>query len=314
MPDADLVVEVQTEVVPPPIEEKTKEAELPKIEPIEDLRAQFDALKSSQEAEKQGREAAQAEAARERQRATAAEAERDKVKTDLSESNVSAVDSALAAAKAEADNYQREQQTAFETGDFKAASDAGRKMAKAEARISLLEEGKANLIERKTEAPKREERQAAPPETKSQAWLRTHPQYAVPDTPLANKATAAHYAALAEGLSVDTDAYIDFCETQLGLKAKPAEKTTERQPENRTRAMPGAPVSRDDTPTGGQASPTRVTLTPGEVRAANDGTVVWNHNDPKVGAVKGTPVGNVEYARRKIAMQKEGRYGVLSDS
>lgn len=314
MPDADLVVEVQTEVVPPSVDEAKKEAELPKIEPIEDLRAQFDALKSTQEADKAAAQAARDEAARERQARERAEADVAKVRTDLTESNVSAVDSALAAAKAEADNFQREQQTAFEAGDFKAASDAGRKMARAEATISRLEEGKANLIERKTEQPKREDRQAVQQqETRSQAWLRTHPNYNIPGSSENFEAIAAHNKAMAKRIAVDSDAYFDFVETELGLKASPKPNGAERQPENRTRAMPGAPVSRDDTPTGGQPSPTRVTLTRGEVEAAEH-TLTWNYTDPKIGAVKGQPIGTKEYARRKIAMQKEGRYGVLSDS
>ena len=53
---------------------------------------------------------------------------------------------------------------------------------------------------------------------------------------------------------------------------------------------------------------TEVRLTAGEARAATDGSVVWTYDDPKGKFKKNDPVGTQEYARRKLAMQKQGRY------
>jgi len=67
---------------------------------------------------------------------------------------------------------------------------------------------------------------------------------------------------------------------------------------------PAAPISRGD---GGDISsgggPAVIKLTPGEARAATDGSIVWNS-----GPSKGEPIGVKEYARRKSIMMKQGHY------
>lgn len=321
MPDADLVVEVPIDAPPAVVTEKEpepkQEAKLPPIEPVADLKKQFEELSARQADDRRAAETARADADKAAADAKAAREETAKLRTERDESNVSAVDNAIAAAKAEADGFQREQQTAFETGDFAKASEFGRKMANAEARVGRLEDGKADLQALKPE-PRTEPAkptQADPFETaisgatpRAQKWLRGHPTF-VTDPNLNRKANIAHLKAIDEGHVIDSDAYYDFCERELGLKEAP------KQPETRrTASMPAAPVSRETTPSGGSLTPTQVTLSPGEQQRATDGTLVWNYNDPKLGAVKGQPIGIKEMARRKMSMQKEGRYGVLSDS
>lgn len=319
MPDADLVIEldapepvvVEKEPAPQPVVETKPAAVVP---PVEDLKGQLAELTKTAERERGEKEAARAEAVRLAAEATQAKDALAKVHTDLAESNVSAVESAIAAAKAEADGYQRDQQAAFENGDYAKAADFGRKMAKAEAKIVRLEEGKDDLETLRAQPKKPEatpqpaaqadpfERVVASASPKAQTWLRAHPEF-VKDEGKARKAQIAHLSAIDNGLTVDSDAYFDFCEQQLGLKAKP-----EPQPTTRTTSMPAAPVSRDATPSGGQTTPTQVSLTPGEQRNATDGTIVWNYNDPKVGAVKGQAIGLKEMARRKIALKAAGAY------
>ncbi len=72
--------------------------------------------------------------------------------------------------------------------------------------------------------------------------------------------------------------------------------------------MPAAPVSRETSPSGGQMTSTKVTLTPGEVANATDGTIVHNWNDPGGKFKKGDPIGIQEMARRKAKMTADGVY------
>lgn len=333
MLDDDLVVEIpasEPEVKEVPKAEAkpeiVKKAEEPVVDPVADLKNQLATMSAE-------RVAATQEAERVRQELARSEEAKAKAETALGESNVSVIDNALAAAQSEADGFQREQQGAFEAGDFAKAADFGRKMAKAEARVAQLESGKADLEYRaKAEAakpkvePKAEQRSSDPFEAtlsgltqRTAKWMRdqkTAGRDYITDKKLSAQAASAHYAALAEGLSVDTDPYFEFCETRLGLRkaAEPEPAPKANGGAQRTTTMPAAPVTRESSPSGGQLSATKVVLTPGEQRAAQDGTVVWNVTDPARGAVKNEPVGLREYARRKLEMQKEGRYGVLSDS
>ncbi len=181
-----------------------------------------------------------------------------------------------------------------------------------------LEEGKADLEARKVEPPKEPQRTQEPPADpfeaaiaqsapKAQEWLRAHPEY-VTNQKLSLKAAAAHNDALAEGLTANSDEYFDHCERFLGLKKDEGNGAAKPAPQPRTRTMPAAPVSREGASMNGELTPSQVKLSPGEQRAAVDGSVTWSYSDPKTGAIKGEPVGLKEYARRKMIMQKEGHY------
>lgn len=321
MADADLIVEVEAPTAA--VVETTLAAEVkpepaakpaPKVEaapdPVVDLKAQLDAMQAARTAETTRAQRAEADAA-------AARADAAKAHSAVVDANISTVDSAIAAAQAEADGHARDQEAALAGGNFKLAAELGRKAARAEARIERLEEGKADLAARKAEPPKPQSTQS-PQQTafdqaiagsapRAQAWLRAHPTY-VTDPELNAQAALAHQRAMKQGLAPDSDAYFDFCERDLGLKQAPAAETKPAKPQQRATPMASAPVSRDGAPSGGALTSTQVTLTPGEQRAATDGSVVWNHSDPKTGAVKDAPVGLKEYARRKAAMTSQGRY------
>ncbi len=317
MADTDLVVEVEPVVTEPVVETKTAEPEKkaePKTDPVADLKQQLVELEAAKTAETSARQRAESEAATARAEATKQAGEVAKAKVSLTESNISAVDNAIAAAEAEAEGFARDQVAALAAGKFDDAAAFGRKAARAEARIERLQEGKSDLEARKNEAPKTETRspQADAFETviaqstpRAQQWLRAHPTY-VTDPSLNRKANIAHLKALDKGLEVDSDAYFEFAEQELGLKQAPEVKTEPKQ--KQTKAMPSAPVSRDSSPTGGALSSTQVTLTPGEVARATDGTIVHNYNDPNGKFKKGEAIGVKEYARRKLALQQQGAY------
>jgi hypothetical protein len=321
MSDTNLVVEVEAlapvvETTPELVIEKKpepqKKAEATPPEPVDDLKAQLVTLRAQQTADATARQRAEADAA-------AARADVAKAQGQVVDANISTVDSAIAAASAESEGFARDQEAAMVAGNFKLAAELGRKAARAEARIERLEEGKADLAARKTEAPRTSgtqqqqpaqvdpfERAVAGATPRAQTWLRAHPTY-VTDPELGAQANLAHQRAIKAGLAVDSDAYFDFCERDLGLKQAPALNVVADNTRQAS-AMASAPVSREGAPSGGTLTSTKVTLTPGEQRAANDGSVVWNYTDPKIGAIKGSPVGTREYARRKAAMTSEGRY------
>lgn len=317
MPDADLIVEVDAPapvvVETTPATEATPEPALKpaKVEPgpVEDLKAQLETLQAARTADATARQRAEADA-------HAARAEATQAKAAVVDANISTVDSAIAAAAAEAEGFARDQEAALAASNWKLAAELGRKAARAEARIEQLEDGKATLAARKAEPPKPQaqtvqqtafEQAISGSAPRAQAWLRAHPTY-VTDPELNAQAALAHQRAMKQGIAPDSDAYFDFCERDLGLKQAPVVETKPPKPQQRAAAMPSAPVSRDGGASGGSLSPTSVTLTPGEQRAATDGSVVWNYSDPKIGAVKGNPVGLKEYAKRKAAMTQDGRY------
>lgn len=318
IPADDGIAPVQVEPKPEPVVVKT--APEPKTETTEDEAVKD--LKNQVETLRTGKAKAEADAQRERDRAAKVSQDLVKARGDVVDTQANAIENAIAAAQAEGAAAVRDYQTAMETGDFAKAGEAQRKISRAEARAIRLEEAQADLEARKS-APqpepeaRRTEAPADPFETaiaslspRSQTWLRQHKEF-VTDPKLNMKANAAHLDAMAEGYIPDSDAYFDFCEGRLGLKAEAEpEPQDEPKPKPRTRtAMPAAPVSRNGaSPTHGNLGANQIMLTPGEQRAATDGTVVHNYDDPNGKFKKGEPVGLREYARRKAAMNKDGLY------
>lgn len=289
------------------------------------LRAQLKAQEDARAAESQRATRAEAEVIRQREAVERAQADLVKERGRAADSESSAMESAIAAAQSEADAAARDYQSAFEAGDSGRATEAQRKMARAEARVIHFQGAKADLEVRKAETPERPQEQPrqerpAPVDQletaianmspRSGAWLRKHREFFDDEVKNA-EANLAHKKALKEGFIPDSDAYFDRCEQLLGLKEDELDESPQQQqPRKPTRkpAMPAAPVSRDASPSNGNLGHGQVVLTPGEQRAAQDGTVVWNADDPSGKFKKGDPVGLKEYARRKAAMQGEGRY------
>lgn len=324
MADEDILIDLPADVEAPLVEKEPKEpvkVETTKTgedEGVESLRTQFKSLEQRADDERKARERSDQEAQRAREDARLAQEEVAQARTEVVESQAAVIENAIAAAKAEADTAQRDYQAAYDTGDGAKMAESQRRMARAEAKLLRFDEAKEDIATRKAEpAPRREpQRQADPFEQalskvspRAQTWFRDHPEY-VTDQNKNLQAGAAHNMAVSKGFIPDSDAYFDYCEKFLGLKEEPkVDPQPERIPTKQRTAMPSAPVSRESpTPTNGNLGHGQIVLTPGEQRAATDGSVVWNMTDPKTGAVKGQPVGLKEYARRKAAMTTDGRY------
>ena len=293
-----------------------KKVESANDDALEDLKTQYAGLQGQVTTANQ-------RAARAEEDARTARQQLDESNLRAHESDKRAIDGGLQAAKEEADAAQAEYERAFEAGDAKAAATAQRKIARAEANILRLTEAADNLGE--APKPKADQRRVDPAAgtgdgDRTEAWIQTRSPAAqtflrkhldaVRDPARYRRIEAAHHHAVAEGIEVESKEYFDHIEELAGLKGKAAPKTGEQR--QRRQAAPAAPGGDVSGPAGGGAREVR--LSASEARSAQDGTIVWNYDDPKGRFKKGDPIGVQEFARRKLAMSAEGRYNLEAGS
>lgn len=305
MPDLD--DEVVTVTLP-------AEEGVPDGDPIADLKGQFETLKSTLGQTTQRLVGAERElAVKDQEIAT--------VRGEVAASQLDTVVSGIAAATAEADAAEKEYVAAAEAGDFLAQARAQRKISGAETRIQRLTEAKGDLEDTKpakttqrTETrPEPRQVQQDPVEAvassmapRAAAWIRSHPD-CITDKAKNTKMMATHYAALAEGLEEGGNEYFERLDAMVN--AAPVKVPTEQpKPAVDGKRPMSAAASGLGTGGGMNGGGTTITLTGREVKAANDGTVVWNVDSPDGKYKKGDPVGNAEFARRKAIMTKQGLY------
>lgn len=288
-----------------------------------DLAAQFASLKTKNEEDARARADAERRAAAAQADADKARREVESARGEVQSSQLDTVTTALEAAQAAIETAQKDIQSAIELGDAKSQAEAQTRLSKATATAVRLEEAKDDLEQsvkttkegRKIDDGASREAPSDPVEAyvagrppRTQEWLRTHREY-VTDPKRQAKLNAAHFDAVAEDIAPGTDAYFSHIENYLGLgqEGKVAKE--------------GAKIARRETPTvapggsgainnGSGKGGAEVRLTRGEAQRAQDGTIVWNYDDPsgKKRFKKGDPIGTQEFARRKLQMQKEGLY------
>lgn len=287
--------------------EKNEEGKQPEVvvkkdgdEARESITDQVKQYEQQLEAERREKEAA-------RQRAEAAEREAQAATARVAETELDAIDNAIAAMERENEAVQRRLKDAMEAGNFEETVKATTDLSKVAVKLNSLQEGKRYAEQRKNEQPARP---SDPQEAyiqrftpRSQQYLREHRDL-ITDPAKNKRLIAAHYAAEAEGYAPDTDAYFDFLDGKLGFKEAAVSNTPPPKPA-RNGAPPAAPISRAGGGGSGSSSDDAgvIRLTQGEARAATDGSIVWNH-----GPKKGEPIGLKEYARRKQIMQRNGAY------
>lgn len=284
-------------------------------DPIADLKGQFETLKGT--LSQTTHRLAGAE-----QQLAVKDQEIAQVRGQVAESQLDTVVSGIAAAEAEAASAEAAFIAAAEAGDFTAQAKAQRKISAAETRIQRLTEAKADLEDAKpakttqrTEArPEPRQAQQDPVEAvasgmapRAAAWIRSHPE-CITDKSKNSKMMATHYAALADGLEEGGNEY--FARLDAMVNAAPAKVPTPTpQPANGTRPMSAA-ASGSGTGGGMNGGGVTVTLTQREVLASEDGTHTWNYDDPSPQKKfkKGDVIGRQEFARRKVALTKQGAY------
>lgn len=285
-------------------------------DPIADLKGQFETLKSTLG------QTTQRLVGAERQLAVR-DQEIAEVRGQVVESQLDTVTSGLAAAEAELASAKREYIAAAESGDFAAQAEAQAKIADATSTRSRLREAKGDLEDAKpakatprTE-PRPEPRQAQqdPVEAvastmapRAAAWIRSHPD-CITDKSKNAKMMATHYAALAEGLEEGGNDYFERLDAMVN--AAPAKAATEHPKPAADGKRPMSAAASGANAGGGMNGGTvEVNLTERERIASEDGTHTWNYDDPSPQKKfkKGDVIGRQEFARRKLALTKQGAY------
>jgi hypothetical protein len=323
---------------PAPVAKKSAEDAGRTVEPgAVELKSQLDKMtrqrdENQRRADTEARGRADAEA-----RAKAASDEAEAAKTGSVDAQRLAIDNAITANQAALDSAKKSLAAAWAEGKFEDAADIQATIAANAAEIAQLKAGKMALgtpdtttgrVEKKPDArPSEDEKfnryisQFSPV---AQRWLRDHPD-AVTNPDLNAKLIRAHHVAEDQGLEKEGPEYFRLLEEKLGYIDPgggddvdvdlPRRSQQERQPVARqtvARQRASAPVRGSDSGSGranGNGSDTmRVKLSQGEREAATDGTLVWNHDDKDGRFKKGDPIGLNEYARRKVALEKAGRY------
>lgn len=263
------------------------------------FKQQIEALKESERLAKEARDQAIKDREVAIQQAREREAEASSLRKTTIESQLENVSSALAAAQIEADAAMRDIALAGEASDFQALSQAHRKLAKAEAAIARLEDGKAELEERAKAPPPQQavgdhiDRMDIPDNAK--AFLRRNRHY-LEDKRLNAKLNVVHLDLLDEGYAAFSDDYMAELQTRMQPKRKetPAAPEPEDnvQPQRRASEVVSAPVSREAPSSSGTERPGRITLTVAQKEAA-----------------KMAGITEAEYAKQLLRLRQEKALG-----
>jgi hypothetical protein len=315
--DDEVVVHIDAETEKPPAEGDVK---VTTEDPVAEAKAQFAKLEQERDAERARREQAEHIARAAHQTAESARREAESARSEIADSQLGGVSAGIAAAEAEATAAEQAYAAAMEAGNFAEAAKAQRRMSRAEAEGLRLTEAKndieARKVERRIEADTRPqpqpqqiddpvERLARQSTQRTADWIRAHPDW-IRDQKKAAKLTAAHWNAVAEGITQDSDAYFDYVETSVGLRS--SDGVVPVKAHTRRVSPPVAPVASGNS--GASQGGQEVRLSKKEAEAATDGTHIWNYEDPTGQRrwKKGDPIGIQEFARRKAAMIKQGQY------
>lgn len=287
----------------PEVEVKTKEQAQPEQQ-TEPERPDNDALLKEVEAYRRSEKLNQTRIermARERDEAVNQARARDeevaKFRKESAQSQLDMVATALGAATAEAESAERELRSAMESSDYERAAKAQRQIAKAEANIARLEDGKTQLeaqIKAVPERPATQQQQTPqgvqlPPS--AMEFLRKHGVER--NERVLRKLGVLHEDLLDEGFTAFTPEYFEEIESRANLRPKTEDADDETPPPPpRKAAQVSAPVTRTvpGTPRRGDTK-----LTPEEREIA-----------------KSAGITETEYARQKqklAQMRANGQYG-----
>lgn len=273
-------------------------------EPQPDISALQKQLEAAQKAEKIAQEALRTE----QQRTVEAVRQQETLRTESNkhqenalQAQYDAIVNAMEASRVETESAQRDIENASANADYKTQAEAFSRLARAQANIAKLEDGKY-AIEARREAekntPKEEPKAqtdpfeaaiAAIPES-GKVWLRAHPEYMTNQRQNA-KIQSLHWDIIDEGHRPFSEGYLESMEIHLGLKEKPKAAATEEpeedEPKPRKSVVTQAPPTREvPSPSTGKTSSTKVTLTPEEREVA-----------------RSSGIDELEYARQKIKLQ-----------
>lgn len=261
------------------------------VDPNEAIQALKKQLDDSESARRQAESAARAEYERSQRAAR-----------EVEDTNLTLVNNAIETVKRESEILENNLAEAFASGDHRQAAAIQRQISANEARLLQLETGR--------DAMKSQPRPPAPPprmdpvealastlSPRSAEWVRRNPEY-VRDARKMQEMVAAHQLTVARGAKPDTDEYFERVEAILGVGKKARSEEVDADPmssasapaKGRIASPPAAPVSRGASGAGGNPRPNVVRLSAAEREMARD-----------------LGVSEQEYARNKVALQREGK-------
>lgn len=255
------------------------------------LQKQIEALKRSEEIQRNRAEQFRLDAEKANQRIREQGTEVANVRKEAIQSQLDAVSAALNAAQNEAESAKRDIKTAINNGDPDSQAEAYERLATARANISKLEDGKFDLETRIKNPPKEEEtpQQNNGIPARIQTWLNKHPEY-LTDRRKNDKIRSLHWDVIEEGHNFDSDGYIESMETKLGLRQaeEEDESVIVRQPQQRN-SIVSAPVSREapSTPNNDRGGPIKLTTAQREAaRIAGVSEKVYAENLQRITKMK----------------------------
>lgn len=278
------IIEVEDLVEPTKEEVKIETGEPEKVASEADRIAELEATVA---AERQARLEAE-------KRANEALITAHKASSEVDDTNLQLVTSAIDTVRRENDILKANYRAAMSNADYDKAAEYQEAMSHNAAKLLQLETGKTALENKpRNDVPTQQnldpvESVASRLSPRSADWVRRHPQYAT-DQRLFQKMVAAHNLAVADGHRADSDEYFQAVEETLKINRKVDQNesalSSASEPSRRRESAPAAaPVSRD----GGRSTVVRLTEAQKEMASM----------------MKMTPQ---EYAQNLVALKKEGK-------
>lgn len=206
--------------------------------------------------------------------------ERGKDAQVIADSRLLVIDSTIQTNETKLNAAKSKYKEALESGDYDAQVEAQAEIADVTVALRSAKLGKDRLeqeIEQAKEAPQTEtdkfekwadDNRIHP---RSRAWLREHMDY-VTDSLKNAELMVAHQKAVRAGVQLNTDAYFEALETNLGLRSNDGGVDGGQETETETSA-PAAPVSRSVQPSGSRSAspvPGITVLGPGRYRVTKE--------------------------------------------
>jgi hypothetical protein len=280
-------VEIQLEGEAP-VEAPVSAAPVEKEE--DDVQKTIKTLKEKIEREQQARQEAE-------ERARIASQKLNAAYNEVEDSNINLITSAIETVKRENEYLKNEYRNALALSDFDKVADLQEAMSSNAAKLLQLENGKQSMQNKpRQQAPDYSnpvEQFASQLSPRSAEWVRRHPQ-CVTDQRLQQKMIAAHNLAVADGYQPDSDDYFGFIEDTLKVGNRYA-RQEEKVQEESALSSASKPVSR-------QAPPPAAPANRGSTRSN-----VVRLTKAEADTAKMFGMTEQEYAKNKVALQKEGK-------
>ena len=228
-----------------------------------------------------------------------AEAERARrAGRDAEDTNLQLVTGAIETMQREQGILKGQLKEAMSVGDYDRAADIQEAMSNNAAKLLQLENGKVAMQNQpRQEAPARPsdpvEAFASQLSPRSADWVRKNPQF-VTDQRLNQKMIAAHNLAVADGHAPDSDDYFAAIEDTLRVR---------RSEQPRTMETTESPMSAAAKPVARAVAPAAAPVNRGSNGRAN--VVRLSRAEAETARMLGMT--ETEYAKHKIALQKEGK-------